>query len=98
MEPGLRTIPGNHCTVHGYHWPKPMRTVKHHIHPLAHGGPDTKANLVLVCDTGHYNIHDLLAQLMLGLPMFGGTRAERTYAAQGYEAIMNHRRTTGEWV
>lgn len=87
MSERIRTIPGNHCVVHGYHWPKPLRTVKHHIHPLSEGGPDTKANLLLVCDTGHYSIHALLEALLKGQPMTGGTRAERTYAVQGYEAI-----------
>lgn len=84
----LRTIVGNHCVVHGYHWPKPLRTVKHHIVPEYLGGPDTKDNLVLVCDTGHYNIHRLLDLLRAGKPMEGGTRTERTYAHQGFIGLL----------
>lgn len=48
---------GDHCAVHGRHSPKPMRTVRHHVFPQEYGGPTTGANLVAVCDTGHYNIH-----------------------------------------
>jgi hypothetical protein len=51
------TLSGNQCEVHGYHYPKPARTVKHHKHPQEYGGKTTPENLVLVCDTGHYNIH-----------------------------------------
>jgi hypothetical protein len=53
-------LPGNSCSVHRYHWPRPTRTVLHHIWPLGMGGPDVKTNKVQVCDTGHYTIHGLI--------------------------------------
>lgn len=75
------------CAVHGYHWPKPLRIVAHHVWPLGMGGPDEDTNKVAVCDSGHYNIHYLMVQLdRTGrLPMTTGTRKERALATQGWE-------------
>jgi hypothetical protein len=82
------TIPGNHCTVHGYHWPEPLRTVKHHILPESEGGKATPDNLVLVCDTGHYSIHHILdIALATGKLPALGTRKEREIASEGYRRI-----------
>lgn len=78
---------GNFCTVHGYHYPKPLRTVIHHVWPREFGGPDVAANRVQTCDTGHYSIHTLLDQLRKGKPMVGGTRRERELARLGYDRI-----------
>jgi hypothetical protein len=51
------------------------------------GGSDTPENKVAVCDTGHYNIHRLLEDLgLMGKMRRGGTRTERKYAQQGYDA------------
>ena len=84
----LTRIPGNFCTVHGYHYPKPLRTVRHHITPLAFGGPDTSANLVLVCDTGHYNIHAYLEWLIKPFSEEPkATRKEKALAKRGYDGI-----------
>lgn len=74
------------CQVHAYHWPRPLRTVVHHIQPLAMGGQDVPANRVPVCDTGHYNVHRLLDVLLHGATPTGGTRKERALARQGYDA------------
>lgn len=74
------------CQVHGYHWPPVLRVVTHHIQPLAMAGRDIPANRVDVCDTGHYNIHRCLDDLLHGLPMRRGTRKERAYAQQGYDS------------
>lgn len=76
----------NACQVHGYHWPPPLRVVVHHIQPLAMNGPDTPANRVTVCDTGHYDIHRCLDDLLHGQPSTRGTRKERALARQGYDA------------
>jgi hypothetical protein len=81
------TLAGNHCTVHGYHRPTPLRTVLHHILPQEYGGPTVAANLVKVCDTGHYNIHACLDALLAGKPMPGGTRREKALARQGLDQI-----------
>ena len=86
----VRSIPGNHCAVHGYHWPKPLRTVQHHIHPLGLGGKDEKDNIVLVCDTGHYSIHAILDALIDGRIPPRGTRKEREIATRGFVAFVTH--------
>ena len=85
LEP--RTIPGNFCTVHGYHWPPPARTVRHHITPLGDGGPDTPENECLVCDTGHYNIHEYYNARKKGLTPPKVTRNERDIAEQGLAGL-----------
>lgn len=75
------------CTVHGKHIPRPLRTVWHHIQPLAMGGPDEPANKVEICDTGHYDVHRLLGDLIRdGAMRRGGTHQERLLARQGYTA------------
>jgi hypothetical protein len=75
------------CTVHGYHWPAPLRIIRHHIQPEGMGGETAPANLVDVCDTGHMNIHRLMGDLLRGGPMRrGGTRRERTLAQRGYDS------------
>lgn len=75
------------CGVHLYHRPRPLRIVDHHIHPLAMGGPDTPGNQVLVCDTGHYNIHRLLGDLIQsGKMRTGGSKTERQLALAGFDA------------
>lgn len=81
------TLPGNHCVVHGFHRPAPLRTVRHHIFPQEFGGPTTPENLVLVCDTGHYNIHTCLDALLKGEPLPKATRLEQHLAQQGYAKI-----------
>jgi len=74
------------CQVHAYHWPKPLRTVVHHLQPLAMDGPDVASNRVTVCDTGHFNIHRCLDDLLKTEPFSGGTRKERDFAKQGFDA------------
>ncbi len=76
------------CQVHGYHTPKPLRLVEHHVWPRGMGGPDTPANKILACDTGHASIHQLLAVLCQTgeLPKGRGGRLERGYALRGFQA------------
>ena len=74
------------CQAHSYHWPPPLRTVVHHITPLAMGGQDVPANRVEVCDSGHYNTHRCLDDLLHGVAPSRGTRKERALARQGYDA------------
>ena len=92
-----KTLDGNQCVVHGYHYPTPLRTVVHHVWPKEYGGPDIESNKVKVCDTGHYNIHELLWQLMHGRPMKGGTRKERALAQKGYDQWVAAKKASGEF-
>lgn len=87
-EPEERRL-GNTCTVHGHHYPTPLRTVVHHIWPREYGGPDVEANRVWLCDNGHYNVHTLLDMLRKGqaLPRGMGTRNERRIARLGWDRI-----------
>ena len=76
------------CQVHNTHEPRPLRLVDHHIQPLGMGGADAPANRVAVCDTGHYNIHRLLDDLIRsnGASMRrGGGHTERALAQAGYD-------------
>ena len=72
------------CAVHAYHWPRPLRRVRHHIWPQAEGGPSISENLVWVCDTGHYNIHTALLALEAGIQP-SGTKKEIQLAQLGLE-------------
>lgn len=77
------------CVVHRTHNPQPLRTVLHHIQPLAMAGANDPANEVEICDTGHYNVHRLLGDLIRsdGAAMRkGGTHAERDLARAGWAA------------
>jgi len=85
------TLVGNQCEVHKYHWPVPLRTVKHHIHPQEFGGPTTPANLVKVCDNGHYSIHTVLDALLRGKTPPKSTRRERQLAELGFTMIQTAR-------
>lgn len=74
------------CQVHKYHVPTPLRTVVHHIQPQEMGGASVPTNEVETCDTGHYNIHRLLGDLIRsGVMRRGGTKAERGLAQQGFD-------------
>jgi len=81
-------LPGNQCTVHGYHWPPVRRTVVHHIHPRGMLGPDVAVNRVNICGTGHDTIHTNIHALCLHGPdaPLVGTKAERALALRGYQA------------
>lgn len=88
------TIPGDSCTVHNEHRPKPLRTVHHHIWPQEFGGPTVPENLVWICDTGHYNVHAILAELVktgnLGnLASLPGGTSEKALAVLGFNRILN---------
>lgn len=75
----VRTLRGDLCVIHRYHWPKPQRTVRHHCWPKEYGGPDVEENLINLCDTGHYNVHTAIEDLRRGrVPK--GTRKELALA------------------
>jgi hypothetical protein len=76
-------LAGDQCEVHGWHRPPVLETERHHIQPLAMGGPDVPENKVKVCGTGHANIHRVLRALAYGKPVPRSTRRERALAARG---------------
>lgn len=47
-----------HCSAR--HQPAPLELNRHHILPLADGGPDVDSNVVWLCPTAHVNVHELL--------------------------------------
>ncbi len=63
-EPDTRLQTKLPCLVHGRHMPTSHINERHHIWPLGHGGPDVADNIVVICATGHNNIHLLLTQLL----------------------------------
>jgi hypothetical protein len=81
------------CDLHTKHMPESHVNHRHHIWPKGDGGPDVEDNVVVVCPTGHYNIHDLLAhyRMLMGKVPYSVTRrysvAERKYAKLGYERL-----------
>jgi 5-methylcytosine-specific restriction endonuclease McrA len=63
----------------------------HHVHPLAHGGPNTPANKVSLCSNAHSATHDLLDKMLKGradwrVRLHYGWRIRRL-AKRGYNAI-----------
>ncbi len=81
------------CMVHGRHHPIPRLCHRHHVWPLGNGGPDTDDNIVIVCPTGHVNIHALLTAYLAhqGQPPYSDERRysfhERRIARLGFERI-----------
>lgn len=51
------------CQVHKSHTPRSHINEKHHIWPQGRGGPTVAENLVVVCATGHNNIHTAMDAL-----------------------------------
>jgi hypothetical protein len=49
---------GKDCAAHTHRELVPLEA--HHIHPLGRGGPDTKANKIMLCANAHSAVHDLL--------------------------------------
>ncbi len=83
------------CQVHsGLHVPASHLNHKHHVWPLSLGGPDSRTNQVIVCPTGHYNIHALLDEYVTlrGEVPWSVIRryafGERKYAKLGYECYV----------
>lgn len=85
------------CVVHKAHEPKCHEVDVHHIWPQGKGGPDTDANKVPICPTGHRNVHELLEAYenvghtppWLTLRHWG--EAERDLAARGWVGITEGR-------
>lgn len=81
------------CMLHKKHMPEPHVNHRHHVWPKGDGGPDIEDNIVVVCATGHYNVHDLLDHFKMhgGEPPYAVMRRyayeERAYAKLGYERM-----------
>lgn len=81
------------CTVHTNHIPASHLNHYHHVWPLGHNGPDIAENKVVVCPTGHSNIHELLKAFiaMRGKVPYSELRRysykERELAKLGYDRI-----------
>jgi hypothetical protein len=78
--------PPTKCDLHRYHYPRAIRLVWHHKQPKAMGGADTADNLIGVCDTGHYNTHQVLGSMVFGKARPKCTRSELRTATEGYDA------------
>ena len=78
------------CEI-GFHRPKPLRFVEHHVLPQVCGGKTEPANLAGLCDSCHYTVHALLYQLKLNgstYKLSQGTRKQRALAYRGYTAAV----------
>jgi len=70
-----------------------MELHRHHVWPLAEGGPGTAANLVWICPTTHTNVHEYLRELkryngVMPLGLAGDyPRYTRRLAELGYRRI-----------
>ncbi len=79
------------CQQHSRHHPASHLNEQHHIWPLGMGGPDSPDNRVVICPTGHNNVHALLKlfQLHRGEPPYAELRVfafgERELARLGWQ-------------
>lgn len=82
------------CQLHNTHTPASHLNHRHHVWPLGEGGPATAANQVVVCPTGHYNIHALLDEYRTRNGSVSYTiircyaRQERVLAALGWDRMV----------
>ncbi len=79
------------CEAHVEHKPRSVENHRHHVWPLGMGGPDIPENIVVICPTGHANVHSLLRLYVANhgspppalLRLYG--RAERRLALLGWQ-------------
>lgn len=67
----IKSIPFSEgkCYLHSVHVPRPAELHYHHVYPLwmqKKLGLDGPGETVLVCPTGHNNIHNLIDRLLEG--------------------------------
>jgi hypothetical protein len=92
FEPGMLQT-AKPCEVHTKHVPTTHVQARHHIWPKSEGGPTVEDNLVIVCATGHYNIHQLLRIFIAnnGKVPYGTlkpySRQERALAKLGWQRL-----------
>jgi hypothetical protein len=51
---------GAECICVSEHRPAVLEHTHHHIWPMESGGPSVPENMVWLCPTAHYNVHELL--------------------------------------
>jgi hypothetical protein len=79
------------CVAHQFHSPRPQGFEEHHVFPKGWGGPENGKTVVL-CSTGHSNVHYLLEEYQDAgqTPSWEVRRSfgpgERAIAAQGWDA------------
>lgn len=77
------------CVGYGAHRPRPLRYVWHHVLPQSCGGKTEPSNLIALCDVCHYAVHELMFSAVVNGVVPGyGTRAQRAFALQGYQAAV----------
>lgn len=84
-----RTLPFTEeaCQCVKRHSPTPSLVHSHHIVPKYLGGADTKANLITLCPSGHYVVHDLIRKFIAAdgvLPRGRTNRYLYDLAVRGY--------------
>ena len=52
------------CACVAEHRPPPLELHRHHVWPLALGGPDVEDNLIDLCPTTHASVHVVLRNLL----------------------------------
>lgn len=57
------------CRCAAEHRPPVLEYQRHHVLPLAMGGPDTPENVVWLCPTAHVNVHEILRLLLRDGPL-----------------------------
>lgn len=81
------------CTAHRHHTPRSHINEIHHVWPKGDNGPDIPSNRVVLCATGHNNVHSLLDEFRKakGDPGWVVRRQyspkERRLAALGWDRI-----------
>ena len=81
------------CLVHTKHTPASHLNERHHVWPLGDGGPRSGDNLVVICPTGHSNVHSLLRlyRVHRGQPPYSELRTfafgEREITRLGWDQI-----------
>src|ERR1044072_585882 len=81
------------CQEHKKHMPASHINHRHHVWPLGEGGPNVEDNIIVVCATGHMNIHELMKEfkIHMGNPPYSVVRQyaleERKYAELGYKRL-----------
>lgn len=82
------------CQFHNLHKPTNHLNHVHHVWPLAEGGPDIPDNKVVICPTGHANVHDLIDhyKMLMGHVSYDITRQfsreERALAELGWKRML----------
>jgi hypothetical protein len=79
------------CQIHTRHVPNAHVNEWHHIWPLGKGGPAIPQNRIVVCATGHNNIHHLIREFELHkgkvpyIVLRTYAKSERELALLGYQ-------------